>query len=110
MFLNEAGDEIDRLNTIIKDKNKYLQAWQTRYKELQGKNSAIEQDIIKAQHKLASSQEETAKLSYAIKTKTDQIEKLERQKENQMHQVREKLSEAQITRSQMAALRKEKEQ
>jgi hypothetical protein len=34
MFLNEAGDEIDRLNTIIKDKNKYLEAWQTRYKEL----------------------------------------------------------------------------
>jgi hypothetical protein len=24
MFLNEAGDEIDRLNTINKDKNKYL--------------------------------------------------------------------------------------
>ena len=31
-LLNEAGDEIDRLNTIIKDKNKYLQAWQERYK------------------------------------------------------------------------------
>ena len=41
MFLNEAGDEIDRLNTIIKDKNKYLEAWQTRYKELEGKNSTI---------------------------------------------------------------------
>lgn len=40
MFLNEAGDEIDRLNTIIKDKNKYLEAWQTRYKDLEGKHSA----------------------------------------------------------------------
>jgi len=43
MFLNEAVDEIDRLNTIIRDKNKYLEAWQARYKELEGKNCSAEQ-------------------------------------------------------------------
>ena len=44
-LLSEAGDEIDRLNLIIRDKNKYLEAWQTRFKELELSRDQIQQQL-----------------------------------------------------------------
>jgi hypothetical protein len=75
MLLNEAGDEIDRLNTIIKDKIKYLDAWQARYRELELKNNQQEQDSAKLLQKLAAAQEEASRLTYAFKSKSEQADK-----------------------------------
>lgn len=73
MLLNEAGDEIDRLNIIIKDKNKYLDAWQTRFKDLQVKNNQAEETLNTFHQKQVADQEEIMRLTHSLKYKSEQL-------------------------------------
>jgi predicted nucleic acid-binding Zn-ribbon protein len=68
-LLNEAGDEIDRLNTIIKDKIRYLEAWQGRFKELQDSFNNAEATINTQMQKISVCEEEITRLSHSLKYK-----------------------------------------
>lgn len=108
-LLNQAGDEIDRLNTIIKDKIKYLEAWQNRYKELQEEFNGLENVVANQQAKIASDQEETMRLTHALKYKTELLDKLEKVREQEAKAVREKLQQIEVQRQEIATIKKQKE-
>lgn len=109
-LLNEAGDEIDRLNTIIKDKNKYLEAWQERYREAEAKQTATEEQLSLLLHHKQQAQEEITKLSHGLRHKSEQMEKMERTREQEQKTLKEKLAEVEAARIQISSARKEREQ
>ena len=64
------------MNTIIKDKIKYLEAWQNRYKELQNNFNIAENTISEQNQKIVADEEEIMRITQALKLKTSQLDKL----------------------------------
>lgn len=60
---------------------------------MQENYNKAEQSVITQNQKLASDQEEIMRLSHSLKLKTEQLDKMERSREQEVRSIKDKLQE-----------------